>query len=350
MEISVCMIVKDEQQTLPKILDCIKRFADEIVIVDTGSKDNTIKIAKKYTDKVFCFKWENDFSSARNFSFSKASKDFVMWLDADDFITDENIDKILKLKENEKDKEKDFYFLKYAIAFDSAGKPTFEYFRERIMRRKLNPTWQGFIHEAVTASGNISYENITVEHHRQKRHDAKRNLKMYLFHHKTKTFNAREQYYFAKEYYYNGYYKSCIKNLKKFLKMENRFLPNVYDANLTIARSYFFLKKYQHAIDFLLDFLKTNTPNSEICCELGRNFEAQGKTELSKMFYQNALLCQPNYQGFFVEKDFYHFIPLFKLCGLYYKTDYEISKNFFMLAKQQNPNHINIIQNQKFFE
>ena len=350
MEISVCMIVKDEEQTLSRILDCVKKFADEIIIVDTGSKDSTMNIAKGYTDKVFSFKWENDFSAARNFSFSKASKDFIMWLDADDFITDENIDKILKLKEMEKGKEKDFYFLKYAIAFDSAGKPTFEYFRERIMRRKLNPTWQGFIHEAISASGNISYENITIEHRKQKRSDPKRNLKMYLFHKKNKIFNAREQYYFSKEYYYNGYYKSCIKNLKKFLKMENLFLPNVYDANLTIARSYFFLKKYQFATNFLLDFIKKHTPNSEICCELGRNFEAQGKIELAKIFYHSALLCQPNYKGFFVEKECYHFVPLFKLCQIYYKTDFETSKKLFMLAKQQNPNHINITQNQKLFE
>ena len=69
------MIVKNEQEVLARCLDCAVKFADEIIIVDTGSTDQTKSIAHKYTDKVYDFEWCDDFSKARNYSFSKAGGD-----------------------------------------------------------------------------------------------------------------------------------------------------------------------------------------------------------------------------------------------------------------------------------
>ena len=71
--ISLCMIVKDEEEILARCLDCVADLMDEIIIVDTGSTDKTKEIARRYTDKIYDFKWENDFSAARNFAFSKAT-------------------------------------------------------------------------------------------------------------------------------------------------------------------------------------------------------------------------------------------------------------------------------------
>ena len=71
--ISLCMIVKNEEKVLARCLDSIADLMDEIIIVDTGSSDNTKEIAKKYTDKIYDFTWIDDFSAARNFAFSKAT-------------------------------------------------------------------------------------------------------------------------------------------------------------------------------------------------------------------------------------------------------------------------------------
>ena len=100
MTLSVCLIIKNEAEVLERCLTCVKKFADEIVVVDTGSDDNSVEIAKKFTDKVHFFKWCDDFSAARNFAFDKASSDLLMWLDADDVIDDDNCHKIEKLKNN----------------------------------------------------------------------------------------------------------------------------------------------------------------------------------------------------------------------------------------------------------
>ena len=82
--LSVCMIVKDEEENLPRLLASIKGLADEVIVVDTGSKDGTVEIAKRFGARVYHFPWCDDFSAARNESLKHATKDFILWLDGDD--------------------------------------------------------------------------------------------------------------------------------------------------------------------------------------------------------------------------------------------------------------------------
>ncbi len=86
--LSVCMIVKNEEQSLAKCLKSVVSFADEIVVVDTGSTDRTIQIARGNGAKVITADWRNDFSYSRNISISNASSSWVLWLDADDIVTE----------------------------------------------------------------------------------------------------------------------------------------------------------------------------------------------------------------------------------------------------------------------
>ena len=73
IKLSVCLIVKNEEDVLNRCLECVSKIADEIVVVDTGSTDKSKEIAKKWTNNVFDFEWKNDFSLARNYSISKAT-------------------------------------------------------------------------------------------------------------------------------------------------------------------------------------------------------------------------------------------------------------------------------------
>ena len=96
------MIIMNEGKCLENCLDSIKDLVNEIIIVDTGSADNSKEIAKKFTDKVYGFEWCNDFSKARNFCLSKATKQWILSLDADEIIADidkEKIREIIKLEE-----------------------------------------------------------------------------------------------------------------------------------------------------------------------------------------------------------------------------------------------------------
>lgn len=90
--ISICIITKNECETLKKCLKHLKPYADagnhEIVIVDTGSTDNTVEMCKEFTDKIFFFEWIKDFSAARNYAAEKASNDWILCIDSDEYVTE----------------------------------------------------------------------------------------------------------------------------------------------------------------------------------------------------------------------------------------------------------------------
>lgn len=84
---SICIIAKNEEQKIEKCLQALLPMEEEIIVIDTGSTDRTKKIAAKYTDKLYDFSWIGDFSAARNFSLEKASNNWVLILDCDEYIT-----------------------------------------------------------------------------------------------------------------------------------------------------------------------------------------------------------------------------------------------------------------------
>ena len=98
ISISLCMIVKNEESVIGRCLESVKDIVDEIIIVDTGSTDNTKEIIKTFTDKIYDFEWIDNFSAARNYSYSKASMEYILWLDADDVILEEDRIKFKELK------------------------------------------------------------------------------------------------------------------------------------------------------------------------------------------------------------------------------------------------------------
>src|SRR5690625_3830804 len=120
MTVSLCMIVKDEEQTIARCLQSVAHFVDEIVIVDTGSSDGTKAICRRFTDRLLDFPWIDDFSAARNFSFSKATKDFILWLDADDVISEADQKKFIDLKKS-LTPDVNAVSMKYELTFNARG-------------------------------------------------------------------------------------------------------------------------------------------------------------------------------------------------------------------------------------
>ncbi|MCH8273844.1 MAG: tetratricopeptide repeat protein [Armatimonadetes bacterium] len=84
IRLSACLIVRDEEENLPACLESLKGVADEIVVVDTGSRDATVSVAERYGAKIGHFEWNDDFSAARNHALSLAEGDWALWIDADE--------------------------------------------------------------------------------------------------------------------------------------------------------------------------------------------------------------------------------------------------------------------------
>lgn len=97
--VSICMIVKNEEKNLARCLDSIADLAEELIIVDTGSVDKTKEIAAKYNAKIYDFEWNDDFAAARNYSFSKATMEYIYQADADEVLDEVNRQRFLQLKQ-----------------------------------------------------------------------------------------------------------------------------------------------------------------------------------------------------------------------------------------------------------
>jgi len=131
MKISACMIVKNEEKVLEKTLPILSAGVDEIILVDTGSSDNTIALAEKFGARVYYFKWIDDFSAARNASLACATGDYILWVDADEFIKLEDL-KTLRAVLDE-GKEKAYQLPIYECKFGEEAGASF-YFRIKVFR------------------------------------------------------------------------------------------------------------------------------------------------------------------------------------------------------------------------
>ncbi len=92
-KISLCMIVRNEENNLRRCLASAQGFVDEMVVVDTGSTDSTVSIAREFGARIFCLTWQDDFSLARNFALAQARYDWLLVLDADDELRWQEVDK-----------------------------------------------------------------------------------------------------------------------------------------------------------------------------------------------------------------------------------------------------------------
>lgn len=348
--LSLCMIVKNEEENLDRCLSCCYKIFDEIIIVDTGSTDKTKEIAKKYTKKVYNFTWVDDFSKARNFGIKKSTCNYFMWLDADDIITNENLIKLEKLKN--KLTNEDVIMLKYAISFDEKSNPTFEYFRERICKNNGKFLFHDFVHEAITPSGNIKYEDITIEHRKTKENKKGRNLKIYEKHIKNTTFSPRQQFYYSRELYFNNKIEKAITNFNKFLKMENSFLENKIEACLNLSNCYLILENNKKAKQILIDSFLLDLPRSEILCALAYIYKNEGKYKEAVYYFNLATRNSPNLNsGAFIKSECYNYIPLIEMCVCYYNLkDYKTANFYNELALKIKPNDKSCLHNKLILE
>ncbi len=349
--ISLCMIVKNEEKILSRCLTSVKDIVDEIIIVDTGSTDKTKTIAKTFTDKVYDFKWVNDFSKARNYSFSKATKDYILWLDADDVILPKDKEKILNLKNN-LSKDIDMVMMKYNIAFDNNGNPTFSYYRERLLKREKNYKWESPIHEVITPSGNIEYTDICITHKKEEKTLTTRNLDIFESMIKANiTLDARQLYYYARELMYHKKYKKAILNFKKVLEDNNSWIENKINACLDLANCYSMLNDEENKLHFLFKSFEYDVPRAEVTSNIGIHFMQKENYDIAIYWFKQSLKIQPNLKsGGFYMLEYYKLIPYINLCYSYFKLgNIKLANKYNEKIAKIDPTNATYLKNKEFF-
>lgn len=349
--ISLCMIVKDEEDVIERCLNSVKDLVDEIVIIDTGSTDSTKDIVKKFTDNIYDFKWIDDFSKARNYSFEKATKEYIMWLDADDIILDDDRTCFKQLKDN-LSSEIDMVIMKYNVAFDNDGKPTYIYNRERLMKRSRGYKWIGEIHEVIPQSGNLTFSNISISHKKVRSIDPKRNLRIFeKMIQDGKIFDSRQEYYYARELYFNGMYEEAIDKLSSFISSGKGWVENIINACLDLSSCYCNINMFEKALESLFKSFQFDEPRAEVCCEIGAHFIKKEEFRIAKYWYEIALTRKlDDKSGGFKLLDCYGYVPYIQLCVCHDRLgDKNLAKVYNEMASKVKPNDAAVLYNQRYF-
>lgn len=351
--VSLCMIVKDEEAVLARCLGSVQGFADEIVIADTGSSDRTREIAAGFTERIYSVPWEDDFAAARNFAFSKGTGDYLFWLDADDVIPEEELRKLKRFKERLDGERPDVVMMKYAVGFDQSGRPTFTFYRERLIRNCEQARFSGRIHEAVVPFGKVVKEDITIEHHKVRQSDADRNLRIFeKMKAEGRNFNAREQYYYGKELYYHGRYREALTVFEKFVGMPDAWREDKTDACRHVALCRYQLAEYDQAGEVLFRALAFGIPRPELCCDIGGWFFGRQSWREAAYWYRQALRnARTAGTDGFIQEDYWGYIPCLQLCVCYDRMgNYHLAEHYNTLAERFKPGTEACEKNSRYFE
>lgn len=353
VSISLCMIVRNEEKVLKRCLSGVQKFADEIIIVDTGSVDRTREIARLFTDRVYDLIWEDDFSAARNFAFSKGTGDYLFWLDADDVIPEKEQEKLRKLKERLAEDKPDVVMMKYAVGFDDNDRPSFFFYRERLIRRCAQAVWNGRIHEAVTPFGKILKEDITIEHRKIGRGDPDRNLRIFEEMIREQGVLApREQYYYGKELYYHGRYHEAASVFSDYLEKPDGWREDRVDACRHGAYCMIRMGKREQALEFLLAGLREGMPKPELCCDLGGWFLSERRYRDAVFWYRQAIWTgKRSGEDGFVMPEYRGYIPYIQMCVCYDRMgDWRAARRFNELAERCWPGTRECRENREYFK
>lgn len=352
---SVCMIVKNEENILSETIESIKDIADEIIVVDTGSTDGTKEIAKKYTDKVYDFEWIDDFSAARNAAYSYATKDYIFFMDADDYLPEEEREKVLELKKT-LDDSVDAVSIFTVFTVDEFGKPAFKYRRHRLVKRSNNFKWHGPVHEYLAVSGNIIHSDIHVYHRKQDKkksaEEKSRNLRIYEKRlKKGETFSPRDKFYYANELKDHGQFEKAIEQYNDFLDSKKGWLEDNIRACIYLADCYRSLGDNEKEVESLTRSFVYDVPRPEVSCRLGDMYQAKQMYLKAILWYQLAIEVDMSDTLGFQFEQYSTWYPHLQSCVCYWQLgNKELSYRHHLKAKDYRPNDERILYNEQFFK
>lgn len=226
MRISACVIVKNEEGNLPQWLSSVQSFADEMIVVDTGSKDNSKAIAQAAGAKVFDFKWINDFAAAKNFAISKAGGRWIVFPDADEYFDEASQKRLPSLLHQVEARGNVLGVTCPLINIDrdDNNRVTEAIVQLRIFRNLPQLRYHGYIHEVLTGiprGGLYLARELTVYHtgysSRQQTRKFLRNLEMLKAGRREHGDDPREWHYFMDSYYGLKDYEKSIDFARKIL-------------------------------------------------------------------------------------------------------------------------------------
>jgi glycosyltransferase involved in cell wall biosynthesis len=252
VKISACLIVKNEKDHINDVIASLTGV-DEIIVVDTGSIDNTVELAKAAGATVFTdYKWNDDFAEARNHALSKCTGDWVISIDADEILEADGVEKLKALLEEVDGKD---LHLSVIMKHKGSGQV---HMLPRIFRNDGSVKWVGAAHETLSPV-QANHTNIVIEYGYSTAHalDPDRMLRILTNIYLSGKATARDVYYLAREHYYRrDWQRAC--NYFGLCAHESQWPPERSDAYLYRARCYFNLGQGDTARENCLKAIEIN--------------------------------------------------------------------------------------------
>lgn len=299
MTISVAIICRNSSDVIEKCLESVKE-ADEIVVVDTGSFDNTMEIAKRYTDKVYEYWGCNEggkkdglfasFADARNKALEYCTMTHILTIDTDEILTSD----INEIKEwSEKGR------VSMAVKCTSAVSGEIHY-QPRVHIRHKKVKWFGAAHNYLNVPlGDPSNVEITYyKNEQKKKRDPDRTMRILRRWVKNNPRNCtRELYYLAKEYFNRSWHKKSLKTFKKYISRSKHF-PEKADAFVYMARCEIGLNNFENAKNYLMGAININPEFAEPKRVMG-----ELSNQVNRLKWKHLAHCSNNSEVLFLRKD-----------------------------------------------
>jgi glycosyltransferase involved in cell wall biosynthesis len=360
--ISLCMMVKDEEELLPHCLDSLKNAVDEIIVVDTGSQDGTVELAKGYGAKVYHHPWQNDFSKHRNQSIQYASKEWILIMDADEEFFPEDA---VNIKSAIKERDADFLFLK-CYDLEKTGKVHGVFNQVRLFRNGLGMQYANQVHNQLQTVGKGAYCKLGFKHYGYDLSPEK----MHQKHLRTTSLlqqkiqeNPEDPYLhqqLAASYSMNRESEKAIQEGELALKLirkkgiKNTFFVTSY---YTVSQGYFVsgdLGKAEKVCHEALGFFKLDLNSYHFLAaiyferrDLNRCKEMSHKyLEVRKMFEEHPEKMQGIYFNSYAKR---HEIYYGLACVHFLEGDYEKAEGYFKKAFDEEGRPLTMAKNISFF-
>ena len=285
--ITVTMIVRDSEKTLERALLSIKPLNPQIVILDTGSKDNTMSIAKKYTNFVFEKTWVDDFSVARNETLQYVSNDWIMYLDSDEWLHDSAPAKILSIVNQERP---EFPFYSFELHQGPMRLP-----QVRLWHKSRGAKWYRPVHELLLPNAPRGVKEDIVVYHESRPEElssSKRNITILKKAMDEDPHDPLNHFYLSVEYnIVQEYDKSVYHGLKFLVTDQNVMLGRKMYIKYVLAWTYAWKKQEAKlAIKNCIEALAVNICIPEFWCVLGDVYlNLFRKIPQARCFYRNAI-------------------------------------------------------------
>ncbi|MBS5949293.1 MAG: glycosyltransferase [Clostridium sp.] len=351
--LSLCMIVKNEEKYIAKSIDSVKNIVNEIVIVDTGSTDSTLEILKNYNVKLYNYKWENDFASARNFAINKVKSDWILFLDADEILDEASKDNLINyINRTNLD---GCHFIVYNYRSENQNDFTIHY-AFRLFRNNRGYYYKGKIHEQIY---NEKYKNITskfsnediILHHYgysvevlEKKDKRSRNIPILLDALKENPEDSFNLFNLGNEYLAQNDVNTALHHYE--LSYSNFDLTKHYSIHLLyrMAVCYQYIKKYDKAMRFVEEGLQHFSPNVDFEYLKGCLFLDTKRYTLAIDSFNTCLAIGDSSSTVKFVNNCGSINPLMALGNLYYAlSDYDKALDFYNKVLNLNSSDLSIL-------